>query len=68
MDVYEHGFAHARSLAFYNTTLFWQWLRLPGDVVFALGALIMAFDFICKLGPFFPKLWPIIKKEMRYHE
>ncbi|WP_454780447.1 nitric-oxide reductase large subunit [Legionella sp. WA2022007384] len=55
MDVYEHGFAHSRSLEFYNTTLLWQWLRLPGDVVFALGALLMAYDFIKKLGPFFPR-------------
>lgn len=56
MDVYEHGVAHARSLEFYNTTLLWQWLRLPGDVVFAVGALLMAYDFIIKLKPFFPKL------------
>lgn len=47
--VYEHGVAYARSLAFYNTTLFWQWMRMPGDVVFALGALLMAWDFIVKL-------------------
>ena len=33
--VYEHGLAYARSGAFYDTTLFWQWMRLPGDVVFA---------------------------------
>jgi nitric oxide reductase large subunit len=52
----EHGVAHARSLEFYNTTLLWQWLRLPGDVVFAIGALLMAYDFIVKLRPFFPKL------------
>jgi nitric oxide reductase subunit B len=63
MDVYEHGFAHARSLEFYNTTLLWQWLRLPGDIVFALGALFMAYDFIKKLGPFFPKLVKITLKE-----
>lgn len=63
MDVYEHGFAHARSLEFYNTTLLWQWLRLPGDIVFALGALFMAYDFIKKLGPFFPKLAKITLKE-----
>ncbi|MEO8401232.1 MAG: cbb3-type cytochrome c oxidase subunit I [Gammaproteobacteria bacterium] len=56
MDVYEHGYAHARSLDFYNTTLLWQWLRLPGDVVFAIGALLMAYDFFKKLGPFFPRL------------
>ena len=36
--VYEHGLAYARSSAFYDTTLFWQWMRLPGDVVFAIGA------------------------------
>ena len=56
MDVYEHGVAHARSLEFYNTTLLWQWLRFPGDVVFAIGALLMAYDFFKKLGPFFPRL------------
>lgn len=47
--VYQHGFAYARSLAFYNTTLVWQWLRLPGDVVFALGAVLMAYDFLMKI-------------------
>jgi nitric oxide reductase subunit B len=50
--VFERGFAFARSNAFYNTTLFWQWMRMPGDIVFALGALLMAFDFLVKLGPF----------------
>ncbi len=50
--VYEHGLAYARSNAFYSTTLFWQWMRLPGDVVFALGALLMAWDFVIKLRPF----------------
>jgi len=54
--VFEHGFAYARSSAFYDTTLFWQWMRLPGDVVFALGALLMAWDFIVKLRPLFPRL------------
>jgi nitric oxide reductase subunit B len=52
--VYEHGFAYARSLAFYDTTLFWQWMRLPGDVVFAAGAVLMAWDFVVKLRPLFP--------------
>ena len=47
--VFEHGLAYARSTAFYNTTLVWQWLRLPGDVVFAAGALLMAGDFLAKL-------------------
>ena len=49
--VYEHGFAYARSQAFYDTTLFWQWMRMPGDIVFALGALLMTWDFLTKLPP-----------------
>ena len=54
--VFEHGFAYARSVDFYNTTLLWQWMRLPGDVVFAAGALLMAWDFVIKVGPLFPAL------------
>jgi nitric oxide reductase subunit B len=50
--VFEHGLAYARSTEFYNQTRLWQWMRLPGDVVFAVGALLMAWDFILKLGPF----------------
>ncbi len=53
--VYEHGLAYARSSAFYNTTLFWQWMRLPGDVVFAAGAVLMAWDFLVKLRPLYPQ-------------
>ncbi|MGA8759957.1 MAG: cbb3-type cytochrome c oxidase subunit I [Stellaceae bacterium] len=53
--VYEHGLAYARSQEFYDTTIFWQWMRLPGDVVFALGALLMALDFIVKLRPLLPR-------------
>lgn len=49
---YEHGYAYARSLEFYNTTLFWQWMRMPGDVVFALGAILMAWDFWSKTRQF----------------
>lgn len=45
---YSHGYAYARSLAFCNTTVLWQWMRMPGDVVFALGALLMAYDFGAK--------------------
>ena len=52
--VYGHGYAYARSAAFYDTTLFWQWMRFPGDVVFALGALLMAWDFLVKLRPIYP--------------
>ncbi|WP_246793807.1 nitric-oxide reductase large subunit [Burkholderia perseverans] len=47
--VYTHGYAFARSLAFYDTTLFWQWMRMPGDIVFAAGAVLMAWDFVVKL-------------------
>ena len=53
--VYEHGLAYARSQIFYDTTLFWQWMRLPGDVVFAAGAVLMAWDFFVKLRPLFPR-------------
>jgi nitric oxide reductase subunit B len=49
--VYEHGLAYARSQAFYDTTIFWQWMRMPGDIVFAGGALLMAWDFLVKLRP-----------------
>ncbi|MGH8127765.1 MAG: nitric-oxide reductase large subunit, partial [Gammaproteobacteria bacterium] len=53
--VYEHGYAYARSLKFYDTTLLWQWLRTPGDVVFAAGAVLMVVDFLVKMGPFLPR-------------
>ncbi len=53
--VYEHGLAYARSQAFYDTTIFWQWMRFPGDVVFALGALLMAWDFVVKARPILPR-------------
>ena len=48
--------ALARSLEFYDTTVLWRWLRFVGDVPFAVGGLLMAFDFIRKLGPMFPQL------------
>lgn len=53
--VYEHGLTFARSVEFYNTTLLWQWLRIPGDVVFAIAALLMAYDFGTKFKFFFTK-------------
>jgi nitric oxide reductase subunit B len=53
--VFEHGLAYARSQAFYDTTAFWQGMRMPGDIVFAAGALLMAWDFIVKLRPLFPR-------------
>ena len=54
--VFEHGFHYARSVVFYNTTLIWQWMRLPGDVLFAVGALLMGWDVLLKLGPLYPWL------------
>jgi nitric oxide reductase subunit B len=56
MAVYEHGLAFARSTAFYKDTIFWQWMRLPGDLLFAGGALLMAADFVIKLSPLYPPL------------
>ena len=53
--VYQHGLTYARSVTFYDTTLFWQWMRLPGDVVFAIGALLMAWDFTIKARPLLPR-------------
>ncbi|MGC8475195.1 MAG: nitric-oxide reductase large subunit [Acetobacteraceae bacterium] len=51
--VYEHGLAYARSLKFNESVAYWQWLRMFGDIVFALGALVMAADFLRKLTPFY---------------
>lgn len=47
--VYEHGYAYARSQAFYDTTALWQWMRMRGDIVFTAGALLMAWDLLVKL-------------------
>lgn len=52
--VFEQGLAYARSVAFYNTMVVWQWMRIFGDVIFAAGALLMALDFFMKLRPIFP--------------
>ncbi|MEJ2387988.1 MAG: cbb3-type cytochrome c oxidase subunit I [Chromatiaceae bacterium] len=51
--VYQQGYAYARSLDFYQTTVFWQWLRTPGDVVFAIGGQLMAADFLLKIFRYF---------------
>ncbi len=47
--VYTHSYAYARSLAFYNTTVIWQWLRMPGDILFAAGAVWMSWDIVKKV-------------------
>ena len=36
--------------------LIWQWMRLPGDVLFAAAAVLMAWDFLIKLRPLYPRL------------
>ncbi|MDE2133862.1 MAG: hypothetical protein KGM97_08305 [Alphaproteobacteria bacterium] len=36
-------------MAFYDPTTYRQQMRLPCDVVFALGAVLMALDFVLKL-------------------
>jgi nitric oxide reductase subunit B len=51
--VYSQGYAFARSTDFYARTTLWQWLRTPGDVVFAAGAVLMAADFLIKLRGYF---------------
>ncbi|QQE79877.1 nitric-oxide reductase large subunit [Alicyclobacillus sp. SO9] len=47
--VFMHSYVYARSVAFYNKTLVWQWLRMPGDVFFAAGALLMSWDIYRKV-------------------
>lgn len=59
--VFEHGLDYARSIDFYDQTLLWQWMRLPGDVVFAAAALLMAWDFIVKIGPLYPSLARVLR-------
>ena len=63
--VFEHGLADARSQEFYDTTRFWQWMRFPGDVVFALGALFMTWEFMVKLRPLFPLHRPDVSRKTR---
>jgi nitric oxide reductase subunit B len=47
----EHGYAYARSPEFLQTPVVstLRWLRIPGDTVFALGALVMV-AFIAGIG------------------
>jgi nitric oxide reductase subunit B len=50
LAVYTHSYVYARSLQFYNTTLLWQWLRMPGDIAFGAGGVVIAWDFIKKVS------------------
>jgi nitric oxide reductase subunit B len=36
--------------------ILWQWLRFPGDVLFAIAALLMAIDFVIKTRMFWSRL------------
>lgn len=40
-------------MAFYRQMMLWQWLRTPGDIVFAAGAVAMALDFVGKSWRYF---------------
>jgi nitric oxide reductase subunit B len=52
--VYERGLAHARSQKVYGTAAIWQSMHFP-DVIFAFGALLMAWDFAVKWRPLVPR-------------
>jgi len=45
----DQGFAYARSLAFYDGVIAFQWLRLPGDLAFLAGGAIVLVDLLAKL-------------------
>ncbi len=42
-------------MEFYDTMTYWQWMRLPGDIVLAACAVLMAFAFLLKLRPLLSK-------------
>jgi len=44
-----HGYWYSRSLAFYDDWTLFQWLRMPGDIAFGLGGLILFADVVLKL-------------------
>jgi nitric oxide reductase subunit B len=47
--VIKHGYGYARSLAFYDGVVAFQWLRLPGDLAFLAGGAIVLVDLLAKL-------------------
>jgi nitric oxide reductase subunit B len=51
--VYTHSYEYARSVDFYNTQVFWQWMRLPGDVFFVVGVFLNAWDILQKVRVLF---------------
>jgi nitric oxide reductase subunit B len=44
----ENGYAYSRSLAFYETVGIWQWARLPGDLAYLAGAVMLLADLARK--------------------
>lgn len=42
----EHGYAYARSVAFYDQWTVLQWARLPGDVVFLVAGAVFLVDLV----------------------
>jgi nitric oxide reductase subunit B len=45
----DHGYWYSRSLAFYDDWTLLQWLRMPGDMAFGLGGLLVLMDLTAKL-------------------
>lgn len=45
----EHGYWYSRSIYFYDKTNLWLWLRIPGDIVFSIGVLILFVDITRKV-------------------
>ena len=45
---FTEGLDAARSVGFHDSGALWQWLRMAGDIPFAAGALIMAWDIFAK--------------------
>jgi hypothetical protein len=48
------------------TTLFRKWMRVSGDVVLAVGALLTARDFIIKLRPLYPRLARVFSCRLQF--
>lgn len=45
----KHGYWYSRSIYFYDKTDLWLWLRVPGDIVFSIGVLVLFIDITKKL-------------------
>ena len=45
----KHGYWYSRSIYFYDKTDLWLWLRVPGDIIFSIGVLVLFIDITKKL-------------------